>query len=170
MYGNIGRMIKNLAKGIFIIEAIAAIIVGIVFLIGEDMLLVGAIILLAGPIVAWVSTWLLYAFGELVEKTSENESNTYDIKIMLQQILQNQNIGLNEISEDKNKGFDSSNIALHRWKDGWLGQGEKIGRCDMCGQKKTEIIFAEFEDIFGKAQRNMCYDCFSKHDAKKIDK
>lgn len=35
--------------------------------------------LFVGPLVAWVSSWILYAFGELVEKTVENEQHTREI-------------------------------------------------------------------------------------------
>ena len=65
LYSNIGTKIKNGAKLIFIAEAIAAIIGGICLM---DELL-GIIIIFCGPLVAYVSSWLLYAFGELVEDT-----------------------------------------------------------------------------------------------------
>ena len=68
LYKNIGGKIKNWAKWMFIVEAIGAIITGLVFLFtDEDYILYGLLIMILGPIVAWVGTWLLYAFGELVE-------------------------------------------------------------------------------------------------------
>lgn len=68
LYENIGGKIKNWAKWIFIIEAIGAIITGLVLLFtDEDLILYGLLTLVCGPIVAWVGSWLLYAFGELVE-------------------------------------------------------------------------------------------------------
>ncbi len=68
MYDNIGGKIKGLAKTMFIVEAIGAIITGLVLLsIDEDLIGYGLLTLVCGPIVAWVGSWLLYAFGELVE-------------------------------------------------------------------------------------------------------
>ena len=68
LYHNIGGKIKNWAKWIFIFEAIGAIIAGIVLIFtDEDFILYGLITLICGPIIAWVSSWILYAFGELVE-------------------------------------------------------------------------------------------------------
>ena len=68
MYDNIGGKIKGLAKAMFIVEAIVAVIAGIVsFTADDDFILVGLLTLFCGPIVAWVSSWILYAFGELVE-------------------------------------------------------------------------------------------------------
>lgn len=83
LYSNIGEKIKGLAKGSFILETITVIITGFAFFIHEEFL-IGFLIILFAPIVAWVSSWLLYAFGELVDKTAANERNTYNIlKLML---------------------------------------------------------------------------------------
>ena len=77
MYDNIGGKIKGLAKATFIVEAIAAVITGIALMASdEDMIPVGLLVMVAGPIVAWVSSWLLYGFGELIDKTCDIERNT----------------------------------------------------------------------------------------------
>lgn len=78
MYDNIGEKIKGLAKSIFIVEAISAIITGTV-LLANEFILAGFLTLFCGPIVAWVSSWILYAFGELVDKSCDNERNTRQI-------------------------------------------------------------------------------------------
>ena len=84
LYENIGKKIKKWAKWIFILEAIAAIISGLGLLFaGEDTWLFGLLDIILGPSVALVSTWLLYGFGELIEKTAANEQSTRQIlKIM----------------------------------------------------------------------------------------
>lgn len=75
MYNNIGGKIKSLAKSAFFVEAIASIIAGIVFFIDNEPFL-GLISIIAGPLVAWVSSWLLYGFGELIDKVTEIACNT----------------------------------------------------------------------------------------------
>ena len=78
MYDNIGKKIKVLAKAVFIVEAICAIIGGIITLItDEDLILFGILLLFLGPLVAWVSSWLLYGFGELIDKVGDIELNTH---------------------------------------------------------------------------------------------
>ena len=82
MYNNIGGKIKGLAFGTFLFEAIGSFITGIVLttigLLDGDttLLLSGFLTLLLGPVVAWVSSWLLYGFGQLI-------SNTDDIVYMM---------------------------------------------------------------------------------------
>ncbi len=68
MYDNIGGKIKNWAIWIFILEAIAAIIGGIALIVNDNGL-VGFLTIVFGPIAAWVSSWLLYGFGQLVENS-----------------------------------------------------------------------------------------------------
>ena len=68
MYDNIGGKIKSWAVWIFVVEAIAAVIGGIA-LIANDNGLVGFLTIVFGPIAAWVSSWLLYGFGQLIENS-----------------------------------------------------------------------------------------------------
>ena len=77
MYDNIGGKIKGLAKATFIVEAIAAVITGIALMVDdEDMIPFGLILLIAGPAIAWASSWLLYGFGELIDRVCEIAKNT----------------------------------------------------------------------------------------------
>ena len=75
MYDNIGGKIKGLAKATFIVEAIASVITGIVLWIETEEWWC-SLILFCGPIVAWVSSWLLYGFGEIIDKLCDIEHNT----------------------------------------------------------------------------------------------
>jgi hypothetical protein len=88
MYIDIGKKIKGWAKWIFIVGAFASVIgaVGMLFAAEDGWVIITALLtLVLGPMLAWVSSWILYAFGELVEKTSANEQNTRNIlKLMLE--------------------------------------------------------------------------------------
>lgn len=82
MYDNIGGKIKGLAKAVFIVEAIAAVITGIGLIASdEDLIPIGLLVLFGGPIVAWVSSWVLYGFGEIIDKLCDIERNTRGRKI-----------------------------------------------------------------------------------------
>lgn len=88
LYTDIGKKIKRWAKWLFIIGAAAAVISGISVLFAAENggeVVTALLTLVLGPVVAWVSSWLLYAFGELVDKTAANERNTQNIlKILLE--------------------------------------------------------------------------------------
>ena len=70
MFEKIGAKIKVLSKIIFILEAILSFIMGVAFLV-DDVIALGIISILLGPIIALSSAWLIYGFGEMVEKVSD---------------------------------------------------------------------------------------------------
>ena len=82
MYTNIGKKIKCLAVVMFLIESIVSVIVGIALMIiaakndNNKLILFGLLEIVIVSLFAWVSSWLLYAFGQLVEN-SDIISNTY---------------------------------------------------------------------------------------------
>ena len=80
MYKNIGLKIKSLAMGIAIFMAILDFLYGII-LIAESQgdivwVLVGVLVMLIGPVITWISSWMLYGFGELIDKAAAIERNT----------------------------------------------------------------------------------------------
>ena len=106
LYSNIGAKIKSWAKWICVVETISAIIGGIT-LMAEEEFLYGLLCLIIGPIVAFVSTWLLYAFGEIAE----------DIGLMRQKYVGDKVIG------GSNGGSN--------------GGGDGITTCKNCGRKAS---------------------------------
>ncbi|MBE6927360.1 MAG: hypothetical protein E7467_02535 [Ruminococcaceae bacterium] len=75
MFGNIGQKIKALAYVMFILEAVGAIFGGIV-LLSEEVTTIGLLVLFLGPVVAYLSAWMLYGFGEIIVKLKQIEENT----------------------------------------------------------------------------------------------
>ena len=77
MYENIGKKLKTFAKFSCIIMSVLAVIGGIVLACMDDStLVIGLVTALVSPFVFWISSWVLYAFGELVEKVVLIEINT----------------------------------------------------------------------------------------------
>ena len=79
-YNNIGKKIKGLAKGMFIANGALCVIVSIVLLALYDFDLEDAwwalLIMIFGPIISWFGSWLIYGFGELIDKARDIERNT----------------------------------------------------------------------------------------------
>lgn len=70
LYKNIGEKIKGWAKWVFIVGAISAVISGMSMLAtaeGNGAMVEGVLTLVLGPLVAWVSSWLLYALGQITD-------------------------------------------------------------------------------------------------------
>ena len=70
MFSNIGKKIKGLAVGLFVLMSIASIIVAFVLLdaLGAGFFL---LVLFGGPLVSWILSWMMYGYGELIDKVSD---------------------------------------------------------------------------------------------------
>lgn len=73
MYDNIGKKIKLLAKVVTIIFSVASIIVGIALTTSNVSW--GAVFFFM-PILFWISSFVLYGFGELIDKVCDIERNS----------------------------------------------------------------------------------------------
>ncbi len=79
MFDNIGKKIKGLAKVFCVLGIIFSVIYGGWIMIkgfnspGDDLFFKGVLILVAGCLSSWLSVFLLYGFGELIDKTSSIE-------------------------------------------------------------------------------------------------
>lgn len=77
LYGNIGAKIKMLAKISCVVMAVGSFLGGLIMVCLEDALWsIGFPMMFGGPIMAWIGSWILYAFGEITEKISLIERNT----------------------------------------------------------------------------------------------
>ena len=82
MFDNIGSKIKSLAKITCWIGIIFSVITSIILISkGNNIAFLGyafsgIAFLLIGPLCSWVGSFLLYGFGELIEKTTEIAENT----------------------------------------------------------------------------------------------
>ena len=140
LYDNIGDKIKKWAKLIFIVEAIGAVITGFVFLIdwGLEDGWWALLIIIFGPVVALVSSWSLYAFGQLVEDTRE---------IRIQNAAINRNIqtlaapAIQEAKEKTKREVEKkkeqpSKVVVHKWRCDGCGNMRTQSPCEHCGKEK----------------------------------
>lgn len=69
MFDNIGGKIKTLASAMALIGIILSFVIGfVIFGIDDDMIPVGVVIIVVGSLISWIGSFLLYGFGELIEK------------------------------------------------------------------------------------------------------
>ena len=84
LFKNIGEKLKGWAMCLFVLEVISAIIGGIGLIAADDGNVIGPILLFCGPIVAWISSAILFSFGQLVEDVHairDKEGTTAEVRI-----------------------------------------------------------------------------------------
>ena len=69
MFTNIGGKIKTTAAVCCWIVIIASVISGIAMM-ANDMVAEGLIVIVVGALSGWISSFVLYGFGELIENSS----------------------------------------------------------------------------------------------------
>lgn len=70
MFGNIGGKIKTLAKVLTWLGIISFVIWGFVCISDEEKVL-GLILMIGGSLSSWISSFLLYGFGQLIENSDK---------------------------------------------------------------------------------------------------
>ena len=76
MFKNIGKKIKLFAVVSFYISLAIFLWLGIYIMLEYKMYVVGIITIILGALASWISQFLLYGFGELVDKTTEIANNS----------------------------------------------------------------------------------------------
>ena len=131
MFDNIGVKIKRLAFILFIIEAATSILSGLIdIIVFKNMF--SLLICIIGPFVAWLSSFLLYGFGELVDNSSKIKSDIEDQKknqqIIIKELKKLNGSNPNEYTDSKNWTCENCGTLNDKY----------ASFCYICGNKKEE--------------------------------
>ena len=100
MFTEIGKKLKTLAVVSFIVVAVLSFIGGIgLMTLGDYFVAIGMLAMLLGAFIGLIMAWLLYGFGELIDKTRDIERNTRG------KAVGGDNERLSRLMELKNKGL-----------------------------------------------------------------
>lgn len=92
MFSNIGGKIKTLTTIICIIGIAISVISGITLIaINDDLALIGIAIMLVGSLSSWLSSFVLYGFGEIIDQLTEINHNTKRSAQLIARLGANQN-------------------------------------------------------------------------------
>lgn len=138
LYENIGRKIKSLAMCLFFVEAIGSLIAGIA--LGIEVEEIYFLLVLIGPFIAWISSFIMYAFGELVEDTESIRKN-----IVVKTTFDNDsNISSNKtnnihINTKRTSSATSNNSANIYWTCSACKRENSVDRkeCWNCGNNRS---------------------------------
>ena len=118
MFDNIGGKIKTLAQVICWIGIACSVVFGIAVVANEYTRLLGIAIIVLGPLLSWVSSFLLYGFGQLIENTDMLVGNKN------RPVSNNQNFASNKPAQQprKNNMRHSASVGSALPKDAPISQ------------------------------------------------
>lgn len=82
MFDNIGDKIKGLAIFVTIVGCVVSLIFAISYW-NASHFWDGFLIFICGPLLSWVGSFVLYGFGELIEKTNRIEESNRKIQMLM---------------------------------------------------------------------------------------
>ena len=87
MYEEIGKKIKWLAKVLFAVGAVLSVIIAVNMAssVDENQVALVFIVVFIGFVISWISTWLLYGYGEIIDKLCDIEENTRNPIVRVEQ-------------------------------------------------------------------------------------
>lgn len=136
MYDNIGSKIKIVAQILFVLGVIGSIIFGFVICFGsEDFNAIGFLYILLGGLISWLSTLLMYGFGELIERVCSIDkkppTDTSPRIVNKQENSATIKMPITDITNEKqnvDNNINKSSTAAHRW------------RCSNCNKMISEEV------------------------------
>ena len=130
MFDNIGGKIKGLAVITTIIGMVCSIIYGFVLMCtSSELALVGLLVAGLGCLFSWISSFSMYALGELVSNSEIMVSNTYRM-VEWQKEMTNQT---NNTVTKKITSTVHGGASHHTWICGKCGQEIDQKPCKYCG-------------------------------------
>lgn len=126
MFNNVGEKIETFAKVIVWLGIIGSIIGGIIFISSENIGM-GIAIIIGGPIVSWLSSLILYGFGQLIENSDYLVNAIYNIS-------SNQYTSLSQSLANDTDG----NLSTHKWRCPKCNQMISSLPCEFCGYRQED--------------------------------
>ncbi len=135
LYQDVGMKIKKLALWIFIVEMIFSVVSGMLlcFTGGEFEFFIGLGVIVGGALTAYVSSWFLYGFGEIIDKLTDIERNTRH-SVTKTTSYEFEAFGSPKDNK-KNQSFATvtKTQANHKWRCPSCGQMISEYPCQYCG-------------------------------------
>ena len=139
MFDNIGGKIKVLAVVVTIIGCIVSFVFGIILFV-EGEVGMGFLVIIMGGLLSWVSSFVLYGFGELIESNQNIQKTNKDIYLH----LKSNNDSTTEEKMNQGTTSTANNTSTYKsYLDEFMKKspapaGKKKSYCPDCGKERND--------------------------------
>ena len=132
MFENIGAKLKGLAY-FLCVGGIAGSVIGGISLMSNDLVLFGLLTAVVGSLGSWISSWVVYAIGEIAENTQKNRGS-YGLTG-----ARSYNIDEEAAKKRIQSVFKAThtNSSSNPKRCPYCGEVVKSSACEMCGKKNN---------------------------------
>ena len=130
MFENIGSKLKGLAN-FLCVGGIAGSVIGGISLMSNDLVLFGLLTAVLGSLGSWISSWVVYAIGEIAENTQKNRSSNEPTSAKPHNISEGAEKNRIQSAFKATQTNSSSNPK----QCPYCGEVVKSSFCEMCGKK-----------------------------------
>lgn len=178
-FDNVGTKIKNLVKWscwISIILLWIGAIISFCVLVSDRWTAyfcwIPLVFAIVGPFLIWLSSWLLYAFGEMVEDIHAMRTKYYPLaeeaevrKAEEKARIEAEEKARREAEEgEKQEAEKRANFEVKNPEE----EQPKGQKCQLCEGYFEHLTICEINDDMGTRYRKICDGCMHTHNAKKV--
>ena len=163
MFDNISDKMKSAATALAILGIIGSIIIG-TFMIAEAKdsyypsateVLGGLLVMIVGSLSSWVSSFILYGFGQLIENTDVISSKYV----------------VNTPDKAQSSSNDPVSFANSNDTKSSANLDPCIGTCELCDKENVKVARCKIVDSMGRRYYYyLCADCMKEYNAVPIKK
>lgn len=133
MFKNVSGKIKDFAAILCWIGIVLSVIIGIVVM--ADNTMVGVAVATVGSLSAWIVSYLVYGFGELVENSKKTADNSETIKTYLMGVARNKAPEVKPQFSGSEKTDSNLKKVCPNCKNAITGYLDHDAFCPWCGSR-----------------------------------
>lgn len=163
MFDNISNKMKSAATALAILGIIGSIIIGSIIIAEANdsyypsarEVLGGLLVMIVGSLSSWVSSFILYGFGQLIENTDVISSKYV----------------VNTPDKAQSSSNDPGSFANSNDTKSSANLDPCIGTCELCDKENVKVVRCKIVDSMGRRYYySLCADCIKEYDAVPIKK
>ena len=150
MFDHIGKKIMTLSTIISAIGIALSVILGIILMIAfPDLVIIGLLIMALGIFISWVSSWMLYGYGRLIENS----------EIIAQSYHQTNKKNIAASQEEIDPNWKKPSTFPQGIESAFSTGETQVGTCGLCDAQNVYLERYKIKTNLGAKDRYICKNC-----------
>lgn len=153
MFDHIGKKIMTLSGIISAIGIVLSIILGFILIVAfPDLAVMGLLIMASGIFISWISSWMLYGYGRLIENS----------EIIAQACHQNKQNNTTVSEEPLDPNWEKPSTFPQNIESVFATGEKQVGACGICDTQNANLERYKIKTNIGTKDRYICRNCIAE--------